>query len=216
LNVEKRLSMARHQDLWLVPIVCPECGRGLPSKEDDVIFFCAVCQAAWELSGDSLARRELLVVSGAGNLQLPFWVFPFKLTTPDGICDTMEAFHLLIGNVNPVPEPQRGKPPLLFAPAFSSGRPQQMLRTGKLLTVRNPYLTVAKRQLTGTSPITLGEVAAKEIARIIAISTITSERQKNLRFVQSLSIQFGKGTLCIIPFDMRDNRLFNGEFNLEI
>jgi hypothetical protein len=208
--------MASSQDLWLVPIVCPECGRGLPAKEDDVIFFCAVCQAAWELSGDSMVRRELFGVSGEGNLQLPFWVFPFRVTTPDGTFDTMEAFHLLIGNVNPVSEQQRGKPPLMFAPAFSSGRPQQMLRTGKLLTVRNPYLTAAKRKLTGTSPITLGEAAAKEMARIIAITTITSERQKNLRFVQSLSLQFGRGKLCIIPFDMRDNRLFNGEFNLEI
>ena len=208
--------MARSQDLWLVPIVCPECGKGLPAKEDDVIFFCMVCQAAWELSGDSLVRRELFVVSGGGELQLPFWVFPFKVSTPDGNFDTMEAFHLLIGNVNPVPEPQRGKPPLLFAPAFSSGRSQQMLRTGKLLTVRNPYLTAAKRELTGTSPITLGEAVAKEMARIIAIATITAERQKNLRFVKSLSLQFGRGRLCIIPFDMRDNRLFNGEFNLEI
>lgn len=63
----------------LRPLVCPNCGGNLPLEPDDVIFFCASCDRAWQIHGADLTEtpHEIGEITGAespaGAVYLPFW-----------------------------------------------------------------------------------------------------------------------------------------------
>jgi hypothetical protein len=62
----------------LRPLVCPNCGWALPLEADDVVFFCASCQRAWQIHGIDLTEMpheiaEVGAARAADLVHLPFW-----------------------------------------------------------------------------------------------------------------------------------------------
>ena len=58
------------------PLVCPNCGWDLPVTADDVVFFCASCEKAWQLDGREMTEvaHDLAAVPGVDRgMFLPFW-----------------------------------------------------------------------------------------------------------------------------------------------
>ena len=60
------------------PLVCPNCGWGLPVTPDHVIFYCGSCARAWRIAGDELLELPYRVATTAacpadGAEHLPFW-----------------------------------------------------------------------------------------------------------------------------------------------
>jgi LSD1 subclass zinc finger protein len=58
------------------PLVCPNCGWDLPVNADDVVFFCASCEKAWQLHGTEMTEvaHQIAAVAGVdGAVYLPFW-----------------------------------------------------------------------------------------------------------------------------------------------
>ena len=84
------------QDLWIVPLVCPDCGGRLIVECGSVIFPCA-CGALWEPEGDTLSRRELHVLSGTGDTYLPFWLLSFHVAMGEESVGNLGRFRLLTG-----------------------------------------------------------------------------------------------------------------------
>jgi DNA-directed RNA polymerase subunit RPC12/RpoP len=78
------------------PLVCPNCGWGLPVRPDDVIFVCSSCSRAWQMYRDLLYEvayqiADLAESTGAAPpTYLPFWRMsvaagddePCQLTVP--------------------------------------------------------------------------------------------------------------------------------------
>ena len=61
------------------PLVCPNCGWDLPVSADDVVFFCASCEKAWQIHGTEMTEvpHEVADVNDLGKtgtaMYLPFW-----------------------------------------------------------------------------------------------------------------------------------------------
>jgi LSD1 subclass zinc finger protein len=67
------------------PLVCPNCGWDLPVSAEDVVFFCASCEKAWQLRGTEMTEmpHEVAAVAGVGNAAyLPFWRFDAGACVP--------------------------------------------------------------------------------------------------------------------------------------
>jgi DNA-directed RNA polymerase subunit RPC12/RpoP len=75
--------VGNHEVVGFRPLSCPNCGWDLPVKPDDVIFFCASCERAWQLHGtefDAVPAEVARLAPSAGEPSsgtkyLPCWVF---------------------------------------------------------------------------------------------------------------------------------------------
>ena len=78
-SLQKALAIGPSGDLPTAgfrPLVCPNCGWDLPVSADDVVFFCASCEKAWQLSGTEMREvaHAIAAVAGVdGGVFLPFW-----------------------------------------------------------------------------------------------------------------------------------------------
>ena len=208
--------MARDQDLWVLPLICPGCGARLPAESGSVIFPCAGCGTLWEPEGEALRRQEIHLLSGEGSVHLPFWLFPFRITTRDGTAGTLAEYRGLTGNINPLEPERQGTPPLVFVPAGTGMAPHLMVRAGRLLTIRSPALSRLKTFPAGLTAIGSRERDAALMVPTIVLATVTEERRRSLPFLQAFSVTVGRGKLCAIPFEERGERLLHTAWSAEI
>lgn len=208
--------MAREQDLWVLPLICPGCGGRLAAESGSVIFPCGNCATLWEPEGEALMRQELHVLSGEGSIHVPFWLFPFQITTRDGTAGILAEYRGLTGNVNPLEPERQGTPPLAFVPAGTGMAPHLMVRAGRLLTIRSPALVRTKIFPVRFAAIGSRERDAARMTPTIVLATITEERRRSLPFLQAFTVTVGRGKLCAIPFEERGERLLHTAWSLEI
>ena len=208
--------MAREQDLWVLPLICPGCGGRLAAENGSVIFPCVTCGTLWEPEGEALLRRELHVLSGEGSVHVPFWLFPFRITTRVDTAETLAEYRGLTGNINPLEPERQGVPPLAFVPASTGMAPHLMVRAGRLLTIRSPALSKAKFFPPRLTAVGLRERDSALMAPTIVLATVTEERRQSLTFLQEFTVTVGRGKLCAIPFEQRGERLLHEGWKLEI
>ena len=208
--------MAREQDLWVIPLICPGCGARLPAESESVIFPCAACGVLWEPEGEVLARREFHVLSGEGSIHVPFWLFPFQVVTKDATARTLAEYRVMTGNINSVEAERQGIPPLVFVPACTGMASHLMVRAGRLLTIRTPALARTKTFPERIMAIGSRERDAALMAQTIVLATIGEERRRSLSFLQAFTVKVGRGRLCAIPFEERGERLLHAAWKLEI
>jgi predicted RNA-binding Zn-ribbon protein involved in translation (DUF1610 family) len=208
--------MAREQDLWVLPLVCPDCGGRLSAESCSVLFPCTACGTLWEPEGEVLRRQEIHVLSGGGSVQIPFWLFPFQITTRDGSAKTLADYRGLTGNINSLEPERQGPPPLVFVPAGTGMPPHLMVRAGRLLTLRSPELIRMKPFPQQLAAIGSRERDASLMAPTIVLATVTEERRRSLPFLQAFTVKVGRGKLCAIPFQERGERLLHAAWSLEI
>lgn len=199
----------------VIPLVCPECGRSLPAGEDDALFYCARCAVAWELEGAGLARREVCHLAGEGEVLLPFWILPFQVTTREGAVGTVEQYRGLSGAIGNGGSAQGG-PPLLYVPAYPFQSPLHLIRTGRLLTLRQPVMMLSRSRPSRIQPVFFREDDARKTGETILLATVTEERRRALGFLESFSCRFGKGRLCTIPFSANGSKFYHAGMNLEL
>jgi hypothetical protein len=208
--------MAREQDLWVLPLICPDCGGRLSADSGSVLFPCAACGTLWEPEGEALHRQELHILSGEGSVHIPFWLFPFQITTRDGSAKTLAEYRGLTGNINSLEPERQGTPPLVFVPAGTGMPPHLMVRAGRLLTIRSPEIIRTKPFPPRLTAIGSHERDAALMAPTIVLSTVTEERRRSLPFLQAVTVKVGRGKLCAIPFEERGGRLLHAAWSLEI
>jgi hypothetical protein len=208
--------MAREQDLWVIPLVCPGCGTRLPAESGSVIFSCAACGVLWEPEGEALARRECHVLSGEGSIHFPFWLFPFQVIAKEATARTLAEYRVMTGNVNPLEGERQDTPPVVFVPACTAMAPHLMVRAGRLLTIRSPVLARTKTFPERIMAIGSRERDASFMAQTIVLATIGEERRRSLSFLQACTVKVGHGKLCVIPFEERGERLLHAAWFLEI
>lgn len=208
--------MAEDGNIRVVPLLCPECGRSLPSGEHDVLFHCTNCDQALEIEGGKLARRELLHLAGQGDVRLPFWIFPFRVASSEGEVRTVPEYRLLAGVVTSGGSAVRSGPPLLYVPACSFATTPLHLRAGRLLTLQQPAFAVDGAAPVRIEPIVFRESDARTMGESILLATVTVERKRNRFFLEGFSCSFGKGKLATIPFDGRGGKLYHAGLNLEL
>jgi len=208
--------MGRIQDLWVIPLFCPECGVRLSAESGSVIFPCAACGVLWEPEGEALARRELTVLSGEGSIHVPFWLFPFQVFTKEATARTLAEYRVMTGNINPLEPERQGTPPLAFVPACAGMAPHLMVRAGRLLTIRSPALARTKTFPKRIMAIGSRERDAALMAQAIILATIGEERRRSLSFLQAFTVKVGRGKLCVIPFEERGERLLHEGWKLEV
>jgi len=215
----------RLHDLWVIPLRCPGCGADLPVTGSEALYHCPPCGSGWELTGESLVPREIGHVAGADLVErsgervpmrrLPFWVFPFSVTMASGEARTLAAYQGLSGNITPISAARGERPPLVFVPAFSA-LPAQLLRAGRLLTLRNPPLTLASGRPVDITPIVFRETDARVLAETLVLATMTEERRLSATFLDSFTVRTGTGRLLTIAVQEREGRLLVPELRLEI
>jgi len=203
-------------ELKVIPLLCPDCGRSLPAGEDDALFYCADCAVAWELEGTGLARREVYHLAGEGTLILPFWILPFRVTTREGTVGTVEDYRGLSGAVGNGNGPARSGLPLLYVPAYPFQSPLHLIRAGRLLTLRQPVMTIAGSRPSRIHSVVFREEDARKTGAAILLATVTEDRKRALRFLESFSCTFGKGRLCTIPFAENGSKFYHAAMNLEL
>lgn len=208
--------MADDSHIRIIPLLCPECGNSLPAGEDDVIFFCATCNLAFEIEAGRLAQREIQHLAGQGDVCLPFWILPFQVVTGEGDVRTVREFRLLAGVVATGPGGERTGVPLLFVPACSFATTPLQVRAGRLLTLQQPVLSVGRSKPSRVAPIVFREADARTMGESILLATVTVERKKSRLFLEGFSCRFGKGRLVTIPFADRGGRLYHAGMNLEM
>lgn len=217
--------MADRHDLRVVALRCPECGGALAAAGEDVIFPCTRCGTWRELVGEELVLRELVHVAGPDldappaarreMVRLPFWVFPFRAATAGGEVATLREYLALVGSVTQLPPGRRGKPPLVFVPAFAA-KCSALLRAGRLLTLRSPAFGRSAGTPARVAPIVFREADARALAEAVVLATVATERRVNQRFLNAFAVRCGAGRLLSIPFDGREGRLHQPDLDLEI
>jgi len=67
----------KDKQVTILPLKCANCSADLKAIEDDVVFFCHLCQICWELNEESLIDRKIIVVKkklkAPYRFYLPFW-----------------------------------------------------------------------------------------------------------------------------------------------
>ncbi len=208
--------MAHEMDLQVTALLCPLCGRRLSAEGEWVIYPCTECHILWEPRNGSLLRQEIHLLTGEGNVHVPFWLFPFRITTQDTVATTLAEYRELTANVNFLAPELRDTSPLLFVPAVSGMPPHLMLRAGRLLTVRSPTLAEMAGFPDGLMNIGMRECDAAIMATGIVLATLGEERRRNLSFLRSLTVTVGSGRLYAIPFIKQGQRLLHSEWSVEI
>jgi hypothetical protein len=214
--MDNSLAAISSLDIRVIPLVCPECGHPLPAGEDDVIFVCASCAASWELVDGSLARRELHHIDGRGDVRLPFWVLPFHVETCEGTVETMARFRILTGSLPVGNYRTDAGPPNLFVPACPFSSPPHLVRSGRLLTLRQPAVTPIPCRPGRIAPIVFREEDARNIGEVILLAAVTEARKKSFAFLESFSFRPGTGMLCTIPFEEKGLKFYHSGMNLEL
>lgn len=78
--------MKDEKQIIILPLKCFNCTTDLKAMEEDVVLFCPSCQTCWELKGESLLERKLLVVRkekrAAQSFYLPFWYIGRSVLIP--------------------------------------------------------------------------------------------------------------------------------------
>lgn len=84
LNNLRPSSELNLETIGFQPLVCPECGRDLPVRPDDAIFFCSSCEKCFQISGSELIPLSYEVArfksesehpnGDSGLCYMPFWV----------------------------------------------------------------------------------------------------------------------------------------------
>lgn len=216
--------MADRHDLRVIPLRCPACGATLEAGGEDVIFPCKPCGTYRELVGEDLVLREIVHVSGPDldappavreMVRLPFWVFPFRAATVGGEVATLREYLALVGSVTRLSPGRQEKPPLVFVPAFAA-KPASLLRAGRLLTLRSPAFGRSAGVPARMAPIVFREADARAMTEAVVLATVATERRVNQRFLESFAVRCGAGRLLSIPFDQRDERLYQPDLDLEI
>lgn len=208
--------MDRSGDIRVIPLLCPECGSLLPAGADDVLYVCARCGACLELADESLARRRLYHAHGDGDVLFPFWVLPFQAATREGRVATRAAFRNLCGSLPSVNGNAEEDPPDLYIPASPFSSPQHLVRAGRLVTLRQPELTLVPRQAGRIAPIVFREEDARTMGEAILLAVVTEARKKSLPFLETFSFHPGTGMLVTIPFQEKGVKLYHAGMNLEL
>jgi hypothetical protein len=66
------------------------------------------------------------------------------------------------------------------------------------------------------APIVFREADARAMTEAVVLATVATERRVNQRFLESFAVRCGAGRLLSIPFDQRDERLYQPDLDLEI
>jgi len=169
------------------PLVCPNCGADLPVRPDDIIFFCASCESAWEIEGEELraVTYEIGVVPGAAAgavvKYLPFWRLE-------------------------VDAPQ-GSPSRFFLPGFRCRRLKILVDLARALSEHMPA---------GGGAFVGAEVHGchydRDDARLLAELTYPELRPRPRRAVAELQerrLQLRTAVLVWLPFEVRGQELID-------
>jgi len=91
----ERREEAGRDTVGFRPLVCPNCGWDLPPDGTLVVFFCASCGRAWEVSAERLepvpARLVATPAPGANVIHLPVW--RVDVAAPDAAPLLVPAFR---------------------------------------------------------------------------------------------------------------------------
>ncbi len=84
-------SVLPRPEIAAIASECPNCGWELALAESERIAFCPTCRSAVEIAPKGLSRLayglgEATPQPGTEWLYLPFWSFPFRITTARGSC----------------------------------------------------------------------------------------------------------------------------------
>lgn len=195
----------------------------MPAAGDAVLYHCPPCGALWELIDDRLTERAMLHGAGADLAGLPpgepfrrvaCWVFPFSVATPAEEVRTLADYFALAGNPQTLAPGRAEKPPLVFVPAFAL-LPAQLLRAGRLLTLRGAAFRPGAGLPPRLEPIVFRERDARVLAETIVLATVTEERRLSPQFLDAFAVRTGPGRLLTFPLQMREGRFSLPELNLE-
>jgi hypothetical protein len=214
--MDNSLAADSSPDIRVIPLLCPECGHPLPAGEEDVIFTCATCVASWELTGGSLVRCELHHLGGEGDVRLPFWVLPFQVATREGVVETVAAYRNLTGSLPAGNSGADAGRPNLFVPACPFSSTASLVRSGRLLTLRQPAVIPVPCLPGRIAPIVFREEDARIVGEVILLATVTEARKNMFSFLESFSFRPGKGMLCTVPFHENGLKFYHAGMNLEL
>lgn len=195
----------------------------MPVAGDAVLYHCPPCGALWELTGDRLTERPMLHGAGADLSgmspgepfrRVAFWVFPFRAATAAGEVRTMADYFTLVGNPRQFTAGGGEKPPLVFVPAFAL-LPAQLLRAGRLLTIRGAAFRPGTGLPPRLAPVVFREEDARVLAETIVLATVTEERRLSPQFLDAFSVRTGPGRLLTVPLQALEGRFLLPELNLE-
>lgn len=78
--------MKDERQVTILPLKCANCSADLKALEDDVVFFCHLCQICWELHEENLLDRKIIVVNkkliAPHSFYLPFWYINRTILMP--------------------------------------------------------------------------------------------------------------------------------------
>ncbi|MBI5014042.1 MAG: hypothetical protein HZB55_00930 [Deltaproteobacteria bacterium] len=117
-----------------LPLLCPECGHGLPAASGAAAFLCGQCTRCWRVTAQGLAPLTVFGAPGGSRdaRLFPFWHLAFAA---EGLPFTSRAeLRRWAIPYQPAPTGWEGEPPSLLVPAFKA-QPRTFLRTAKAMSI---------------------------------------------------------------------------------
>ena len=182
--------MTAHASIELVMLKCLQCGRHLPSGEEEVAWVCAQCGQGMQLASDGLAPLTVnWAAARPGKVQirwLPFWVFTGTVnfirrenyggkSEPDKLWSAARRFYI---------------------PAFPASL-DQLEALGADLT-RKQIALKAGPAIGGLKDCTLFPDEARHAIEFVVL-TIEAERKDKLKTVE-FNLDLNEPELWVLPF----------------
>ena len=154
-----------------LPLICPECGCGLPELPGAVAMRCDNCSRAWIVRRGEFIRLNCAILpppGGKGDCSyLPFWHVALRL---DGLpIKNRGELRQRVIPYQPVPERWRREPVQLLIPGFHVN-PRHFLKVSKRMSLAPIDLAGGGRPVTGrieAEPVRLPLEEAAQAVRVI-------------------------------------------------
>lgn len=165
------------------PLRCPNCRADLAMRAEDVVFLCATCRRAWQLTGDEMFRVPHRVAASARNgggerTLLPFWVLEQE---------TRKRF---------------------FIPAFKYGGLKALYQLAARLSASNPAYEEAQEQPAEAFGCYYDEEDALRLARLAYIGSAAKNADEVGRLAAS-PLPVSSAVLTWFPFERRGEMLID-------
>lgn len=187
-DVLDRAPQAEMQVAAFRPMACPNCGWDLPVRPNDVIFRCAPCGGAWQITGSDLRPEPYQtadVPSGEGSepiTYLPFWV--------------LDA------------HPGRLPPQRFLVPAFRYRRLKFLVDLARALVKKSCAYSLTQEERTSEYGCFYDQDDALRLAEFVyaGLDATPSER---IRMLEGKQVAFGTPVLTWFPYRLRHEALID-------
>ncbi|MCK4422432.1 hypothetical protein KAW18_00885 [candidate division WOR-3 bacterium] len=208
-------------DIRLMPLQCPGCGKEINSKEEDCVYFCSECGKGFQIIENKFKKVDVIYakpeieISDKQLYYLPMWQLMTTISIkdkytlehkdiPEEILKNRQFTSLLTSLFK---EKDARKKMIFFVPAFGvTNRYQLMDHPGFQFTVDPP-------RLKGGAPVDMigAEYSlddAKEIAKVMFLSIQAHTRSVILD--ADIDFEFRRYRIAGIPFFEEEGLLVDG------